>query len=619
MSRIGLHREVQVNYPELTSRWTLFVLNISDTEISPKQQKIDRHALPKDVDYVLLWYGANARSRSPGEVPRIYVWFRPIDQNGTLGKWLSLRVPMNLLGQMRIGSIWRNGISSRQLKFTELHFKGSFDANHWSDTTSHKDYGPALIPEHNYYLPYGRHDHSRLLRFKNQNRTLLVPCMEFFTRCYARNDELNRILITYERGEVQERLMLREPVESSSPNRSIWIPWPISKADAHLLAQLRYDEEIARKIAGLRAFLDKEFKARNQSITFLDIGPWHYGPAQLKVEGVQLDSGDFLGLRITGHSLPEKPQIHAFYIQRESRNSECLSPYPLPHREIIDIPEDEAIQVDMERSADRDTDIYRTKDPAMEILGNPATVYPVAMKKESGKTVRIPSQPSDTGAPGETEGTGKGIGQLRNESDAVLPSEGAILDLWNGLIYLKEANPNIINSVEWYNQNGEFSKSSPPGSRVSLPELDENASEIERDATYSWINKNVLPNPRSVFIFKIETQNLQGYIFEVQRAKRKDDKGITKEESFRGLVAIPATGSDLTKWLGAVIYAISAECGMMKKVIRRILPISLHTEHYKRTKRGIDSEAGHATAFNALEKLGIEGLAYLKPNKETQT
>ncbi|MPT04318.1 MAG: hypothetical protein E2582_08845 [Delftia sp.] len=595
------------------------MLNISDTELSPKQQKIDRHGLPKNIDYILLWYGANARSRSEGEVPDIYVWFRLIDQNGNLGRWFSLRVPMTLLGQLRIGSIWRNGISSRQLKFTELHFKGHFDASHWSCTTSPKDYGPTLIPEHNYCLPYGRHDHSRLLRFKIHDRTLLIPCMEFFARCYARSAEVNRILVTFGRKEAEERLMLREPVESSAPNRSIWIPQFTSKADAHLLAQLRYDQEIARRIASLPAFLDHEFKVRNQSIAFLKIGPWHYGPAQLKVEGVPLESGDFLGLRITGHSLPEKPQIHAFYIQRETQDDAGLSPYPLAHREIIDIPDDELIQVNMEQSADRDTDIYRTKDPSMEILGNPASVFPVAMKKAGGKTVRIPSQPSDSGAPGETEGTGKGIGQLRNESDAILPSEGAILDLWNGLIYLKEANPNIINSVEWYNQNGEFSKSSPPGSRVSLPELDENASEIEKDATCSWINKNGLPNPRSVFILKIETQNLQGYIFEVQRAKRKDDKGITKEESFRGLVAIPATGSDLSKWLGAVIYAISAECGMMKKVIRRINPISLHTDHYKRTKRGIDSEAGHATAFNALEKLGIEGLAYLKPNKETQT
>lgn len=595
------------------------MLNISNTELSPKQQQFTNDTLPKDIDYVLLWYGANARSRSRGEVPRIYVWFRTIEQNGNLGRWFSLRAPMTVLGQLRIGSIWRNGISSRQLTLSELHFKGHFDASHWCCSTSPKEYGPTLIPENNYCLPYGRHDHSRLLRFKIQDRTLLIPCMEFFTRCYARDAELNRILITYERGEVQERLMLCEPVESSSPNRSIWIPWSISKADAHLLAQLRYDEEIARRIAGLKAFLDQEFKARNQSITFLNIGPWHYGPAQLKVEGVQLDSGDFLGLRIIGHSLPEKHQINAFYIKRETSDAEGLSPYPLPRREIRDIPEDEVIQVEMERSADRDTDIYRTKDPAMEILGKAAAVFPVAMKKVGGKTVRIPSQPSDSGAPGETEGTGKGIGQLRNESDAILPSEGAILDLWNGLIYLKEANPNIIKSVEWHNHSGGFSDISPPGSRISLPELDQNASEIEREATYSWINKNGLPNPRSVFIFRIATQNLQGYIFEVQRAKRKDDNGITKEEPFRGLVAIPATGGDLTKWLGAVIYAISAECGMMKKVIRRILPISLHTDHYKRTKRGIDSEAGHATAFNALEKLGIEGLAYLKPNKESQT
>lgn len=613
-----MHREVQVNCPEVTSRWTLFVLNITDTELSPKQQKIDRHGLPKDIDYILLWYGANARARNKGEVPLIYIWFRLIDQNGNLGRWFSLKVPMTLLGQFRIGSIWRNGISSRQLKFSELHFKGSFDASHWSETTSSKDYGPALIPEQNYYLPYGRHDHSRLLRFNTQNRTLLIPCMEFFTRCYARSAEVNRILVTFGREKFEERLMLREPVESSAPSRSIWIPQFTSKADAHLLAQLRYDQEILRRVAGLPAFLDQEFYGCNQAIAFLNIGPWHYGPAQLKVEGIELDSGDFLGLRITGHSLPENPKIQAFYIQRESGDAEGLSPYPLPRREIIDIPEDEVIQVDMERSADRDTDIYRTKDPAMEILGNPATVSPVAMKKESGKTVRIPSQPSDTGAPGETEGTGKGIGQLRNESDAILPSEGAILDLWNGLIYLKEANPNIIKSVEWHNQSGEFSRTSPPCSRVSLPELDENASEIEKDATCSWINKNGLPGPRSVFIFRIATQNLQGYIFEVQRAKRKDENGTIKEESFRGLIAIPATGSDITKWLGAVIYAISAECGMMKKVIKRILPISLHTDHYKRTKRGIDSEAGHATAFNALEKLGIEGLAYLKPNRETQ-
>lgn len=569
--------------------------------------------LPSDTDYVVLWYGANARERTEGDVPTIYVWFRPLYLDRQFGKWEQRRMATTFLGQLRIGSIWRNGISTDELKFDEFPYTGSYMRSHWDDIVWAQKH-PGLIPSDIYLLPYERNDQSRLLRFHANDTTLLVPCMEFFTRCYARSGEVNRILLTYRPEELDARLMLQDPIDSVPGARPIWIPPFTTDADAHFLARLRYDAEMSNRLKSFPAQLEQELMASKKNLAFLEFGPWYYGPAKLKVQGLDLGNGNFLGLRIVGHTLPEDIPVHALRVQKETDTESELARFPRPRREVREISEGQTIAVTQELGADQDTDIHVTHDPGMEILNTPAPVTTETVRRDrNGRTIRTPSAPSNCSTPGEVGGTGKGVASLRLQSEAITPSAGSVMKLWAGLVSMQEANPVLIRSVGWCTPSYTFqSSSAAPETSFRLPILKPSRAVPDIRKTFKWLHRPGLPTPRSVFVFRIQTAHFTGYLFEVQRAVREvenesGEAGV-KEDSYCGLVAIPKNDCDLPRWFNTIFEVISWQCGIMKKVLPHIKDITSRQSYYPRSKSDEHALKGQATAVLALTELGIFNL-----------
>ena len=562
---------------------------------------------------MVLWYGANARARTYGDVPTIYVWFRPLYQDSTFGGWVQRRLATTFLGQLRIGSIWRNGISTDELELDEFSYTGPYTPSHWEDIVWAQKY-PELIPSDIYHLPYQINDQSRLLRFHTNGKTLLVPCMEFFTRCYARSSEVNRILLTYRPDELDARLMVQEPIDSVSGTRPIWVPPFTTDADAHLLARLRYDAEMSKKLRRFPAVLDHELMASKNNVAFMKFGPWYYGPAELKVQGIDLGNGHFLGLRIVGHTLPEDIPVHALRVQKETDRNGELAGYPMPLREVHEVPEGQTIAVAQELGADGDTDINVIQDPGIEILNTPAQVTTETVRRDrNGRTIRTPSAPSSCSAPGEVGGTGKGVGNLQAHSEALPSAGGSVLKLWAGLVDLQQANPNLIRSVSWCTPGYAFqSPPAVPEASFQLPKLHSSREVHEMHDTNKWLHRPGLTSTRSVFVFRIQTDNFTGYLFEVQRAVREVKNGAgdkeSKEDNYCGLVAIPQNGCDLKKWLNIIFEVISWQRGIMKKVSSNIKDITSHQHYYPRSKRDSKALEGQATALLALQRLGIKNL-----------
>lgn len=561
----------------------------------------------------MLWYGANARARTQGDVPTLYVWFRPLYGNGQFGKFVCQRMAAAFLGQLRIGSIWRNGVSTHELEFVEFLYTGSYMRSQWEDIVwVQKQRG--LIPADRYPLPYEHNDQSRLLRLHANGKSLLVPCMEFFTRCYARSGEVNRILLTYEAEEQDDRLMLREPIDSIPGARPIWIPPCTTDADAHFLARLRYDAEMSTKLKAFPALLDQALLASKHDVAFLAFGPWYYGPAELKVQGVDLGNGYFLALRIVGHTLPEDYPVHALRVHKETDTESELERFPKPRRKVHEVPEGQTTAVTQELAADRDTDIQVIYDPGMEILNTPAAVTTETVRRDrSGRTIRTPSAPSSRSAPGEVGGTGKDVAILQAQSEAITPSEGSVLKLWAGLVYLQETNPGLIRSVGWCTPSYTFqSPPATPEASFRLPILKPPKGVGEIRKTLAWLHRSGLPSTRSVFVFRIQTTHFTGYLFEVQRAVREvaNESGETKgkEDSYCGLVAIPKNECDLSIWLNTIFEVISWQCGIMKNVLPHIKDITSHQSYYPRSKRDEHTLEGQATAFLALTRLGMVNL-----------
>jgi hypothetical protein len=569
------------------------------------------------MDYVVHWYGANSHARTIGDVPTIYVWFRLLFRDGQFGGLVYQRMASTFLGQLRIGSIWRNGISTHELEFDEFKFNVLYKRSNWDDVVWMQKH-PGLIPADSYPLPYNGNDQSRLLRFHSDGKTLLVPCMEFFSRCYAHSAEVNRVLLTYGTPELEDRLMLSEPIPSLSDTRQIWIPPITTDADAHLLARMRYDEEMSKRLRAFSAQLDQELMASKRSLAFLTFGPWHYGLATLKVQGMNLGNGNFLALRIVGHTLPEDYPVHALRLHKETDTESELAHFPKLRREIHEVPEDQTLAVTQESMADQDTCTNVIKDPGIEILNTPAPVTTETVRRDrNGRTTRIPPAPSSDSAPGEIGGTGKGVASLHVHSQPTKPSEGAVLQLWAGLLYLQEANPGLIDSVGCCTPSYTFQgPPAVPKPSFRLPNIKFFRSVEDNKKTRLWLHRPGLSSARSVFIFQIKTANYTGYIFEVQRAVRqiegKSGEKKTKEDNYCGLVAVPKDGCDLKSWFDTVLEVISWKCGIMKEVRPHIKHVTSHQSYYPRSQRDGDTLEGQATAFRALTKLGLLDLNYSK-------
>lgn len=586
------------------------------TELAPKRVKYGiPHPLEVDKDYALLWYGGHKSGQGPGSVPYVAVFFREFRAGALYGKWIVRWCLATLLGQMRIGSIWRNGFSDRQIVFKQYHYVGAYRLEQWSTTIAA---GSAPIAAHGYELPNEK-ERSRLLQLQSQNGVLYVPCLEFFTRCYARDAEINRVLITYETSEIIERLKLQDDVESVTDAWSVWVPPRVPLADARFLAHLRYDDKAWNKVKGIKAELDQQLRQKKLPHAFVPIGPWHFGPAQLKVEGLPLANGDFLGLRITGQTLPET-QIHAQYEIGSPNDGSEMGAYPRPQREIREVPEGSSVTVAEHQAADSDTDIYEVKDPAIEILNVVPQITKKAIQKAPHRpTIRVPSAPSDSATPGELGGSGKGVSSLSVQSDAVLLSDGSVRDLWNGLLAIQKANPAIIKSLCWYHPQHKFNESQVQA-YVQLPQPKADASDGSDNAeermmkTRSWLNKPQLLTSRGVCVIRVVSPFITGYLFEVQRVTKPEldgkqtngDKTLTELENFCGLAVAPPKGAEFESWMNKVLNAISLETGVMNRVLRSI--DFHHGEDYRRSSKRTDLTPGITTAMNALSKLKIQDL-----------
>lgn len=588
------------------------------TELAPKRVKYEiPHPLEADKEYALLWYGGHKSGLGPGSVPYVAVFFRELRAGALYGKWIVRWALSTLLGQMRIGSIWRNGFSDRQIVFKQYHYVGAYSLEQWGTTIAA---GSVAIAAHGYELPNEK-ERSRLLQLQSRSGVLYVPCLEFFTRCYARDAEVNRVLTTYETSEIIERLKLQDVVESVTGAWSVWVPPRVPLADARFLAHLRYDDRAWNKVKGIKAELDLQLREKKLPHAFVPIGPWHFGPAQLKVEGVPLANGDFLGLRITGQTLPET-QIHAQYERGSPNDGGEMGTYPRPQREIREVPEGNAVAIAEHQAADSDTDIYEVKDPAMEILNFvPPITKQIVQKAPHRPTIRVPSAPSDSAASGELGGRGKGVGSLSLQSDTVLLSDGSVRDLWNGLLAVQKANPAIIKSLCWYHPQHKFNEKQVQA-YVQLPlpkpktESSDGSDNTEERMmkVRAWLNRPQLLTPRGACVIQVVSPFIVGYLFEVQRVMKPEVDGKQSEmgealielESFCGLAVVPPKGTEFESWMNKVLNAISLETGVMSRVLRSI--DFQHAEDYRRSPKRTDRAPGVTTAMNALSKLKIQDL-----------
>lgn len=158
-------------------------------------------------DLIVWWYGRLLTevmdSAGKGQSHRyVEVIFRQLHDD-IPATFKIEHLPIALLGQLRIGTIWRKGLCVAEMQIDPVQFhRINFTEGAWhfsSLKTAAQQGLPLPFTDQDYALPrqYGL-DSSWMLDFPLPGgRNLLIPCIEVLSRCYSHSSEIPRLLTTY--------------------------------------------------------------------------------------------------------------------------------------------------------------------------------------------------------------------------------------------------------------------------------------------------------------------------------------------------------------------------------------------------------------------------------------
>lgn len=511
--------------------------------------------------HVVCGYRALLRNPRDPEQPLVSVVFRRLEPDGSFGSFRTADVSLISLGHYRYGDVVEDGRSVRQLEFASHCFRVDFPAGRWCFKRA-----STLAP----YPPgHWLHDFSprgwmAVFRLPS-SRTLWVPCLELFSRCYGRSQALKRVLATYEWSRAWESL-LPSPGEPSTPERPVVrIVPPLVEDDAFFLASLRHCPYTQRAAREIYSQLDQAYPSSASTGAFLKVGPWFEGPAALVVEGERLPgSGVFLAHRIAGGSLPPGPDVVAVR-GRDARDgaspgSPSLEPgAPLSPRHVAPDP----VEMTSDTPPGRGAGHVEVRDEDFVVVGQRRRVTVKPVPREPGeRRLPGPDVPApDQWAAGDATGSDPSVGEARIDAPTLHQSDGLLLGLWNGLSALADRHSRL-DSVEWYTFQRGFQPAGPPELLRFRPY---DALERRR-RRWMWLDPKVRPprRPRGLLVLRCVVDGRVGYVADIQR--RRDEPGKTPER-FSMLVFTLPSEDQLAAWLGQLLPLVRDARGVFAGVL----------------------------------------------------
>ena len=426
-------------------------------------------SLPK-TPYVVCGYGRVVRNYRDTAQPLVEVILR---RPRALGSFRCVPVSLTNLGQLRCGDVVEAGRVTKTIPLEQEHFAVDFSPSSWR-----LEWAGALCAS----FPKGHWLHDFTFRgwmvvFEvERSYTLRVPCLELFSRCYGRSQEVKRVLATYPWSEARSRLLPApgRPATAAAPVVKI-LP-PFVKDDAAFLATLRHCARTERVARAVYSQLDSACSSRVDSGSphcqrpgaFLKVPPWFDGPAELLVEGEPVEGG-FLVHRILGCSDPPGPAV-VVVRERDERfaataESSSFSPGRALSRRH---PAPSPVELTADEPPGRDAGHVEVHDTRFVVLG---TARPVAVEHvpRSGAARRLPRQtprPSRYST-GDATGRDPDVGQARIHAEAERecgPSEcdDFLLGMWHALLALCRRFSWVIQSPRWYTTAAGFQSGGTP-------------------------------------------------------------------------------------------------------------------------------------------------------------
>lgn len=559
---------------------------------------------------VTWWYCGIYKNTKDDSQPLVLVGFRKlIDKNNVSDEMVFERFSLTYLGQLRIGSIWKNGECCGNLIFKSRTFSLNFDQEEWQ-FQSFAQAGNTPFPLEIHPLKY-RRDKNWLLSFKQGQGKLVIPTLEFFTRCYGSSVELRRCLATYPWEKLQaERFFSPTAVEEEANRWTVALDSRLNDGDAVLIAHIKYDAYARKAAKDIYAQLEAYYgqnQNNHQEPAYLKAGPWHQGVAQVRVEGIEYEDGkSFLGLRIMGCSNPNSPMINLIKNLETEVNGESEQEFSGRARRKRINPA-EPVELTSAQAPDADAVSVEIEDPDFEILGD---FNPIVRRyRNKGERSAAPSRPATDASlfsSGESYGNLKGVGYAHIHAKPVLESQGALRDMWNAMLFLERQHPRNIKSVMWYTPEDGFSDALEPSLIAFEPYDTGRAPKAKTIRNWPYLMPDELAL-RGALVMRVKVNSKLIYVLEIQRRpqtrKSEDGSLVDTEESFQGLVFKLDDQNSLNLWLAYILSEARSVRGVLKRLVARC-PGKAAT--FRHSSASGDQVPCEAAAYNALRKMGID-------------
>ena len=493
-----------------------------------------------------------------------------------------------------------------------------------SQREHHLQSGRLLIDPAVHALNYAHRDSSQILEFRtSDNCRLLIPCLEFYSRYYGRSGHVTRVLSTYPWEEAEERLYVPFQYTATPGHWPIKLASSTYNADAVFLAHAKYDPFATRAAKSIYSTLDKQYDKLGGK-AFLEAKPWFKGPAKLIVQGRWLDERSFLGLRIAGGSDPVGAEIDVYRENPGPADEAAPDGAPTSRwKGGRDFNPDKAglvVNLTPDDEPGHNGNIVEVLNPAFRIVGDKREVVRHRLATASTRPgAPVPSDQSEQHSPAERHGSAGNTGHASMHTENILPSSGAVRDVWDGLRYFRKKHPEFITAIGWYSAEvDEFvmADGDEVPMLVALKPYDSEQKELMPAADWKWVYRDAAQlELRGVLAAIVQTTAGTACLFEIERKminRTIDGKTQKVEEPFCGLVLVPPSTRPPSEWLPEVLDAIRYECGVMERVLNHCPP---RADFYRRSKSAADEIAGHSTVINALKKVNIDLLKAEKKGK----
>lgn len=541
--------------------------------------------------WIAWWYCGVYKNPKANSQPNALVAFRELSDAGDLSDHLILRpVPLTALGQVRVGTVWLDGICQQEVVYDTSTFHVDFSQGGWQITSfqlTTKVELPPPYPMPIYPLKYDQ-DRNWLIDFQlASGGRLVVPCLEFFSRCYGRSQELKRVLATYPwhgtYGGTENRLYAPLDQSKEDGKWKVKLKKRLVNGDVIFLAHAKYDRYTELQAKRIYAQIEAGHNPKDKFPIFLKVAPWFRGSAQMKVRGIWFDEGkSFLALQIIGCNDPGGALIER---NRENRNNADLPANPddqggawvgAPERTIVRPPE--IIDLTSDDEPDHTAGPIEIHDPDFEVLGTPRRVidYKDDQAKSSGGPKGVGAD-TDTFATGEPHGDGKGVGYASIHARPILESQGTLRDMWNALCECHKKNPTLITAVEWFTFEDGYQKTEEP-KLIGIKEFTDEEllnpwSPVMTTTIRHWPYMDSISKieVRGVLAARLTVRETYIHILEIQRRSRrkKDANGQVKdsEESFQGFIFKMKKQNDVEEYLREFLSDVRYVKGIVQHLV----------------------------------------------------